>query len=393
MICKKIVYLSGAPRVSTKSHAAISGARTRAIGIINGFKRAGYEVSTFIVGDRCRDKIISCDFDNKVKRSVVLRLLSDLARMAYAFKNGITVFFKFNGHPVCYEMLGLMQFLGWFLKKRGAFWILETNALLFKESHYARKATFFWRIARFIEKKCYQKADLIVTVTEETKIEVGKFADIALDKIVVIPNGVDSEAFNPESVEAKRFFLDPVIGFVGVMYEWQGLDMLLKAVHEIKSEGIYCKIVLVGDGPEYEKLKKTAEDLGMKEDLVFTGRVPPEAVPALIKGMDLCYSGQVFTTGGETSRSPIKTYEYLAMKKPVISSLFEDARKVIQDGFNGYLFNSEKNNALVEVLLKIFKEKARWQVMGENGYRIVSANHTWEKRVQLLLEKINKLWR
>jgi hypothetical protein len=272
---RRIVYLSGAPRVSTKPGAAIGGARARALGMIRGFGQAGFAVSAFIAGDRCPEFIIRSDFDFQAKKSVFIRILGDLARMAYACKNGVSVFFKFGRFPLAYEMLGLMQFLGIFLKMRGTYWILETNALLYKESFFARKATFFWRTARWIEKKCYQKADRIVTVTEGTKREVMEFAGVGSEKIVVVPNAVDLDDFQVAAGGGKRFFPEPTIGFVGVMYEWQGLAQLLSAVAGLKREGIFVKVVLVGDGPQYGQLQKMTFDLGLREDVAFTGRVPP----------------------------------------------------------------------------------------------------------------------
>ena len=360
--------------------------------MIKGFEQAGFEVSTFIVGDHCRDFVIGSNFDFRTKKSVFIRILSDLVRMAYACKNGVSVLFRFKHYPLAYEMLGLMQFLGIFLKIKGTFWILETNALLYKESFFARKATFFWRIARCIEKKCYQKADLIVTVTDETKKEVMEFSGVSHEKIVVVPNGVDLDVFHADAGEKKRFFLEPTIGFAGVMYEWQGLAMLLRAVRDLKREGIFIKTVLVGDGPEYDNLQKMTVALGLQDDVVFTGRISPGTVPGFIAGMDLCYSGQVSETGGETSRSPIKTYEYLAMKKPVLSSDFEDAKKIIREGVNGYLFKFAGSENLLTVLRKAFRERDAWPAMGENGYQAVATAHTWNIRVRLLLEAMKGKW-
>jgi glycosyltransferase involved in cell wall biosynthesis len=389
---RRIVYLSGAPRVSTKPQAAIGGARTRALGIIKGFARAGFVVETFIAGDRCRDFMVRADFDRKAKKSVVIRILSDVARLAFAGKNGIAVFFRFHRCPFAYEMLGLMQFLGFFLKIRGTCWILETNALLYKESFFARQATFFWRLARFIEKKCYQQADWIVTVTEQTKNEVADFSGVQRDKIVVVPNAVDVDLFHAGAHDGQRFFSQPTIGFVGVMYEWQGLAMLLRAVHELKKENTLFKVVLVGDGPERDRLQQLTVDLGLQDDVLFTGRVPPLDVPRCIAGMDLCYSGQVSETGGETSRSPIKTYEYLAMRKPVLSSDFEDARMIVRDGLNGYLFSSGVPGNLAAVLRKAFGERQAWPDMGENGFRAVMTGHTWDKRIERLLAVMGEKW-
>jgi glycosyltransferase involved in cell wall biosynthesis len=389
---RKVVYLSGAPRVSTKPQAAIGGARTRVLGIIQGFSQAGFVVETFIAGDHARDFVLRSDFDAKVKKNVFIRILSDLVRLAYACKNGIAVWMRFKRCPYAYEMLGLMQFLGFFLKMSGTCWILETHALLYKESFFARKATFFWRLARFIEKKCYQKADWIVTVTEETKNEVAEFSGVRRDKIVVVPNAVDRDLFHDGAHDGRRFFSQPTIGFVGVMYEWQGLDMLLRAVHELKRENTIFKVVLVGDGPEHDRLQELAAELGLRNDVVFTGRIPPASVPRHIAGMDLCYSGQVSGTGGETSRSPIKTYEYLAMKKPVLSSDFEDARMIIRNGVNGYLFGSGVRGNLPDVLRIAFREREAWPAMGENGHRAVMAGHTWDARVKRLLEGLGEKW-
>ncbi len=384
----KLAYLSGAPRVSTRPAAAVGAARRHALGIISAFRKRGWEVHAFIAGDRLAKKWATAEYDRALGKSALFRIASDLVRIFLAAWNGSRVFFLFPGFPYCYERLAAMQSLGGCLKKRGAFWILESNAVLYKEIRQARKATFFWRWARRVEKRCYRQADLIVAVTEAGKRDIMDFAAVDAGKIVVLANAVDLDIFIAGDGDVARFFPGPTIGFVGTMYPWQGLEMLLRAVHALKREGIGYSVVLVGDGSELPELKRLAGELDLLQEVRFTGRVPADRIPDHLLGIDLGYSGQLLKRSGGMAHSPLKIFEYMAMKKPVVASAFAEAARVIHDGKNGYLFAAGDREDLERALRQAWREREKWPEIGEKGCLDVRRDHVWLNRVDVLIREL-----
>ena len=138
---------------------------------------------------------------------------------------------------------------------------------------------------------------------------------------------MDIEFLDPQLHEPKRLFTGFTIGFVGSLYSWAGLDLLLEAMSELQTAGYEVSLVVVGDGEMKSTWWQQALDLGLKDRVKFIGRVPWQEVPQYIAGCDLGYSGQIQLQMGKMYLSPMKLYEYMSMGKPVIASAFEDAQK------------------------------------------------------------------
>ncbi|HZS62748.1 MAG TPA: hypothetical protein VFA43_26040, partial [Gemmatimonadaceae bacterium] len=76
---RRLGYLSGAPRVTTRSTSDAAGPRTHVLGIIDGFERRGWTVSRYIVGDRMPD-VVARDGEAMLRRGRAWTLAADLAR-------------------------------------------------------------------------------------------------------------------------------------------------------------------------------------------------------------------------------------------------------------------------------------------------------------------------
>lgn len=188
-------------------------------------------------------------------------------------------------------------------------------------------------IARRMELAAYHRCDVLVCVSESLKQFLLAAAGIDPEKVVVSPNGVDTERFDPAVTRARRHAERFVVGWVGNMYAWAGLDLLLEAVASLRLEGLEMEVVLVGDGIERGRLEALARRLEIRRQVRFIDRVPWDEVPAHLVGFDLCYSGQVPVDGtGAMYHSPLKLYEYMAMARPVLASAFADARELVEHG-------------------------------------------------------------
>lgn len=390
-----LYFLSGAPRVSTNPAAEASGARSHILGVIRGFESVGWSVERYIVGDMVPVSWTGAGSRNAASRSYLRRLAADLIRMTMARANSIRAAREIQGTPeLVYERFGAFQALGRALQRRGVPWVLETNAPLFLESQVERKSMALTGLARRMEVKAYRDCDVLVCVSNELKEIVIEEARIDDRKVVVLPNGVDADFFNPTNFQPIRLFRDFTVGFVGNLYPGAGIDLLLHAIHDLRADGMPVSAVIVGDGVMRTQWEESANAIGVAEHVKFTGQLLRNDVPPYVLGFDVGYSGQTLVNMGGTGRmyrSPLKIYEYMAMAKPVVASAYDDARSVLVDGRTGFLFEPGSLEGLKRALTDAFQLRPALHDLGALARNEVVSNHSWQSRVRFLLSQVKQI--
>jgi glycosyltransferase involved in cell wall biosynthesis len=387
-LTRRLAYLSGSPRVSTRPEAEATGPRSHVLGVITGFRALGWQVRPYIVGDRVPTEWIRSGSAGQLRRRLLTRLAADVLRVGMGMANASDAVRKVGKVDWVYERLGSFQMMGLPFKVRGIPWILETNAPLFFEAQRDRRSVVLGGLARRMELMAYRQCDVLVSISQELKAIVVKEAQLNPEKVIVLPNGVDTNRFHPGTVTPRRVFSLPTIGFVGNLAVWQGLDTLLHLLAELRKEGIDLALVVVGDGVMRGEWETLARDLAMQDRVQFTGRVGMEEVPGLVSGFDIGFSGQMPLGSGKMYLSPLKLYEYLAMGKPALASAYDDASQVVRPGETGYLFEPRNETSLRMMLRKAYDERDVWPRMGEAARQLVTREHSWDARIRQLVDGV-----
>ncbi len=389
---KRLGYLSAAPRVSTRTEAELGGPRSHVLGIIHAFEGIGWQVKPFIVGDRVPLSWVVKGSERNMRRSKMRVLLADLIRVAMGWSNSRRAWREIGSDVNwVYERFAAFQSLGGIFRKHGILWVLETNAPLFIESKHDRKTLILSSLARRLETRAYKASDILVCISEELKQIIIDNIDIPPEKIVVLPNGVDTVFFDPDHYQADRLFEGFTIGFVGGLIEWQGLDSLLETTYDLRADGFDINLVIVGSGPASKQLEDKVHELALSAFTRFLGQVSREAVPKLIAGFDVGYSGQIPLKMGRMYLSPLKLYEYMAMAKPVIATDFDDARRVVDNNATGFLFSANDKQQLRDAILNAYNLRSKLPHMGEQARAKVVSEHSWQSRAALLIESIESI--
>lgn len=362
------------------------------MGVMGAFEDLGWEVDPFIVGDRSPRKFTAEGSQRALSGGVLRTLAADLVRLTLGAVNARRAWRELGGEvDWVYERLAVLQSLGWIFKRRGTSWILETNGPLFYEAKTERNAIVLGRVARWLEVKAYQECDVLVCISDAVKEIALREAEISPEKIVVMPNGVDTTFFDPERCESSRLFPGFTVGFVGTFFPWQALDLLLEVLKEVRDEGLDISVVLVGDGVMREVWESRAKQLGVSANVAFTGMVPWEEVPRTISGFDVAYSGHVQMGKGGMYHSPLKIYEYLAMGKPIVASDFADARMAIREGETGFLFQGGDKGDLKRALAAAYRARGDLAEMGHEARRDAVDLHSWTARIRALIPEVNRI--
>ena len=389
---KRLGFIAGAPRISTNPNAEMSGPRSRVLGLIQGFESLDWSVKPFIVGDRTPQEWSAKGSGAAVSKGFIRTLAVDLVRIGLGMFNSWQSWREL-GEQVdwVYEYAATLQCLGWIFQRQGIPWILQVEALLYYEAKAERKALVLDGIAKRLELWSYRQCDVIACVSATLKEILVEEIGINPDKIVLVPNGVDIQFLDPQRHQAKRLFSGFTIGFVGSLYSWAGLGLLLEVMSELQAEDYQISLVIVGDGEMKSTWSEQAQSLGMEEQVKFIGRVPWQEVPQYIAGCDIGYSGQIQLQMGKMYLSPMKLYEYMSMGKPVIASAFEDAQRLVIEGETGFLFQPGDKQTLKQALITAFDAQDRLLSMGQQARQQIEAEHSWTNRVQHLLEETEKI--
>jgi glycosyltransferase involved in cell wall biosynthesis len=385
----RLLYLSGAPRVTTREDSTVPGARSHVLGVMRGFEDAGWDVSSFILGDHLPANVTGRGAERAMRANPAVALAADVARLALARKNRRSVKRLGSGFDLVYERFASFQGLGAGLQRRGVPWVLETNAFLAEEATRDRKAVALHGLALKKELAAYRRCDAIVAVSDVLKRTIVGAAGVSEDKVLVVPNGVDTTFFDPARFPARPPAKALRIGFVGHLFAWHGIDLLLHEVAGLVARGTDVSLLVVGDGPMRAAWEDVASSLNLGSRVTFTGLVPRERVPELMMQMDVGYCGHVLPGAGEIYFSPLKMYEYMAMGLPVIAAKAEDSERTLHDGRTGFLFEPENRAALRDTLTRVVDARDRLASMGGAARNAVVERHTWTARVADLLERLS----
>jgi len=389
---KTLAYVCAAPRIATHPDAEISGPRAHILGIIAGWEAQGCQVKTFIVGDRMPKQLSTKKMETSLSGNPLKSALLDVARLVLGWLNARRAWNELHAQvDLIYERFSPFAVMGRRFKRRGIPWVVETHAPLFYEGQTERKTTTLTWLAQQLELQAYRECDAIVCVSEALKQIILKETGLPESKIMVIPNGVDLDRFQPDRVVPKRMFLGFTVGFVGRLYAWHGLGILLDSLAELRQEGLDISLTVVGDGLSRADLEAQAQALGIHDSVQFVGQKPWQEVAEYIAGFDVGYVGNIKMQVGSMYHSPLKLYEYMAMEKPVVASAFDDARRVIQEGKTGFLFEPGDKQAIKRALRAAYARKHELEMMGQAARQEILANHSWTARADAMLTQLDKI--
>ncbi|MBN1466226.1 glycosyltransferase [candidate division KSB1 bacterium] len=201
-----------------------------------------------------------------------------------------------------------------------------------------------------------------------------------ISEVKVIANGVDLKNFTPDPDAIPHHFTKPVIGFLGSFEYFIDFDVILHAAQQL---GQYT-FLLVGAGRNYDDVERKIKKMGLA-NVVLTGGVPFHQVPSYIKRMDVClniFKDMPVSHGA----SPMKLFEYIALRKPVISTRLKEVHIIDRD----FIYYADTGIELVARIEEILRNREKSAARAEVAYEYVRKNYTWDHIVRQFLAAINE---
>jgi glycosyltransferase involved in cell wall biosynthesis len=203
-------------------------------------------------------------------------------------------------------------------------------------------------------------------------------------KAVVIEHGVDFATPTAEEVSGlrARYGLDGRVAAVTVnhLHPRKRIDLFLRSVHLASQKVPNATALVVGEGPERERLYSLARELGMEvgREVVFTGAVPEEELPAHYA------LGNVYVHTGREESFGLSVIEALRLGLPVVSVDEGGPRDTVQHGVSGCLV-APTPEALGDAIAVLLSQPDRAWRMGRAGARFVGERFRWERGAATLL--------
>jgi glycosyltransferase involved in cell wall biosynthesis len=255
-------------------------------------------------------------------------------------------------------------------------------------------------LLRVLEKFLYRRArKIVVLLPEASKYITG--LGIPDDRIVYIPNGVSPELFSNTaaglpseldktiaSVKSKRKL---VVGYTGAHGIANTLDTIIEAAKILQERGTAnVHFLMVGDGPDKERLMTKAEGYGLA-NLSFYSSIPKYAMPALLEAIDVAVRAGRKTGLGRYGVLPNKVFDYMASAKPIIWTNNSAANPVAEANC-GLTVPPEEPEAMAQAIVKLcgFSDNERRE-MGMRGHQYVMKNHSVPVLTNRLLEAIENV--
>lgn len=245
-----------------------------------------------------------------------------------------------------------------------------------------------------MERDAATKADRVITITQALADELVE-RGVDSEKITIVPNGVDAERFKPivrneELAESLGITGKTVIGYVGSILDYEGIDMLLDAAAILKERRDDFTVLLVGDGAERVELEHSANQRGLDDVVIFTGRVPHEEVESYYSLIDIAPFPRHALPVCEMV-SPLKPLEAMAMEKAVIGSNVRAIEEMIAEGKTGLLHEKDDVESLVDSIEKLLDDPELRSKMGKNAREWVVRERNWDTLTQRVSDVYREL--
>jgi glycogen(starch) synthase len=199
------------------------------------------------------------------------------------------------------------------------------------------------------------------------------------DKLVMIPNGVNTHVYEGSGEEAcdsfrARFALreEKIVLYVGRLVYEKGIHVLINAVPRVL-EKVNAKFVIVGSGYMKEQLLNIVRSMRLEHKVLFLGFVDDETLRGLQRCADVSVVPSLFEPFG------IVALEAMAAKSPVVVSDTGGLSEIVDHDVTGFKAYPNNPESLAWGITKILLDDAYRAYIRENAYRKVQEKYAWEK--------------
>ncbi len=225
-----------------------------------------------------------------------------------------------------------------------------------------------------IKKWVCRRVDRLCVVSEAMRECAAGLSEMSPDEIPICPMGADLETrFTPLKTERTP----GQILFAGRLVRKKGLEHLVKAMPSIVESCPDANLVIVGDGPERDRIATLTKTLGIAERINFLGRLPHEQLVQYYRTASVAVFPFVRAADGDMEGLGLVVVEAMGCECPVVAGDVPAVRDLIKDGSTGFLCNPDNPDSLSSAVVKTLQQKAEVHEIANNARRFVLDNYSW----------------
>ncbi|MGW6013659.1 glycosyltransferase family 4 protein [Streptomyces sp. NPDC055210] len=273
------------------------------------------------------------------------------------------------------------------MKRRGARFVFDQHDLVpeLYLSRFDRGEDLLYRGVCALERMTYRAADVVLATNESYRdVAVGRGGQRPQD-VFVVRSAPQTDRFQPVPPEPELKRGKPhLLCYLGVMGPQDGVDYALRALAKLRDDlgRTDWHAVFVGSGDAFDAMVELSRQLGLSEQVQFTGRIPDADLVRYLSTADVCLSPDPRNPLNDVSTMN-KVLEYMAMGRPIVSFDLREARVSAGDAAVYAPANDEAEFAkLVSLLLD---DPAKRAEMGKTGQERISGQLSWRNSQAALL--------
>lgn len=231
-------------------------------------------------------------------------------------------------------------------------------------------------------------ADVIISPSK-SYVESSKYLSNYLNKVRVIPNGVDLNEFNLDYSkydcrDKLNLPLDKkIVLFFGYLSPYKSPDILLKAFVDILKNEPDTILLFAGNGEMEDDLKRLSKKLGIEENVIFAGFIKKEFRALYYRSSDIfCLPSSM-----STECYPLAVLEAMASELPIVASRIGGIPDIINNGTNGFMVHPNNRNDLTKTISKLLKNPEMRHKLSRNAHESIK-KYSWDK----IASETNKIY-
>jgi glycosyltransferase involved in cell wall biosynthesis len=234
------------------------------------------------------------------------------------------------------------------------------------------------------EFKTYPRLDGIVFITQGLEERMKEIFSLQAP-MAVVPDGVNMDFFGGVARQPRS----QKIIYVGQLYPWKGAGTLVEAMQYLAIGELH---LVGGSEGRVQELKEKAEQLGVGKRVWFHGQVSPQEVKNHLAEAAVAVLPLPRDLISACFTSPLKLFEYMAARLPIVASDLPSTREVLSPGVNALLVPPSDPQALGEGIRRLLEDRSMAEGLAQKAYEDVR-EFTWEKRAQKISHFIRSLSR
>jgi glycosyltransferase involved in cell wall biosynthesis len=260
------------------------------------------------------------------------------------------------------------------------------------DHHFLNPKGLLYRPARWLEQAIVGMPSAIITSSRHAEELLISDFSCPREKVTPIPDCVNADSFSPQQSRASTLALKASLGipperrvvvYLGLLAEWQGTGLLLQAAAQLTTRQPDVQFMIMGF-PGVDAYRQQAYQLGLNNNVTFTGKIPYEQAPQFLALGDVAVAPKTSATEGSG-----KLLNYMAMGLPTVAFDVPVSREYLGD-LGGYARPGEADS-LAEALETLLVERERARMLGQELRNRAIEHYSWTTAGERILQVYDRV--